>query len=51
MTLEAATKKTKANKVESKAALQARLEKKRKQMEAKARIAMQKIEEDSASRR
>jgi|EP01044_Picomonas_judraskeda_P007546 hypothetical protein len=47
--LEAAAQKTKANKVESKAALQARLEQKRKQMEAKTNIAMQKIQE--ASRR
>lgn len=43
--LEAAVQKTKANKVESKAALQARLEEKRKQMEAKTNIAMQKIQE------
>jgi hypothetical protein len=45
LSMDAATKKTKAEKAESKAALQARLEKKRKQMEAKAAIAVQKIAE------
>lgn len=49
MTLEAATKKTQANKAASKAALQAKLAERRKEMEAKTQIAMAKIAEMNAS--
>eukprot|EP01043_Picozoa_sp_COSAG02_P023362 COSAG02_NODE_1245_length_13662_cov_4.594338_8_plen_83_part_00 len=49
MTLEAATKKTQANKAASKAALQAKLAERRKKMEAKTNIALAKIAEMDAS--
>lgn len=45
MSLEAATKRTNASKVESKAALQKRLADRRRQMEPKVQAAMQKIAE------
>lgn len=50
-TVEAATQKTNATKAESKAALQKRLGERRKRMEAKTQIAMQKIAELEGAKR